>query len=349
MEGFAIAAEDRQRLVLGRGGEGEETHVRLMTTLGHRAEQALQFDLALLLSHFLRPAAQLGAAQHALDLRRRLAGLRAVGLVDDHRVFARGQMALAAFSALLAQLGQLPGHERELLQRGDDDRHAGFQRLGELAGILVDLLHHALTVVELVDGILQLTIQHHAVGDDHHAVEQPLVAFVVQAGQAMRQPGNGVALAAAGRVFDQVGMAYTLAGRLGHHLAHRLQLVIARENQALLANLFAVVRRLLFHIQMQKTGKQVEQAVALQHFFPQVGRFVVAAFAVGRVAGAAVVHTPVEGQEVRGRAGQARGHVRFFGVHRKMRQRAFGEHKDRFAWVTVVPVLVNGVGCRLAR
>ena len=82
--------------------------------------------------------------------------------------------------------GQLPGHEGKLLQRGDDDRHAGFQRLGELARVFVDLLHHALAVVELVDGVLQLAVQHHAVGDDHHAVERPFVAFVVQARQAMR-------------------------------------------------------------------------------------------------------------------------------------------------------------------
>jgi hypothetical protein len=235
VEGLAIAAEDRQRLVFGRRGEGEKAHVRLLASLGHGAEQALKLALALLLGHLPRLAAQLRAAQHTLELRRRLARLRAVRLIDDHRVPARGQMALAAFAALLAQLGQLPGHERKLLQRGDDDRHAGFQRLGELARILVDLLHHALAVVELVNGVLQLPVQHHPVGDDHHAVEHPLIAFVVQAGQAVRQPGNRIALAAAGRVLNQIVMSHTFAGSGCHHLAHRLQLVIAREDQAFLA------------------------------------------------------------------------------------------------------------------
>ncbi|KFB74180.1 MAG: hypothetical protein AW09_000540 [Candidatus Accumulibacter phosphatis] len=299
MEGLAIAAEDRQRLVFGRGGEGEKAHVRLMAPLGHGEEQALQLNFAFLFCHLLRLAAQIRAAEYALEFRRRLARLRAVRLVDDHRVLARGQMALAAFAALLAQPGQLPGHERKLLQRGDDDRHAGFQRLGELARILVDLLHHALAVVELVNGVLQLTVQHHPVGDDHHAVEQPLVAFVVQAGQAVRQPGNRIALAAAGRMLDQIVMSHTFAGSGCHHLAHRLQLVIAREDQAFLANLPAVVGRLLLHIEMQKAGEQVEQAVALQDLFPHVRRLVVARIKVGRVAGSAL-HAPVEGQEVSG-------------------------------------------------
>ncbi len=222
MEGFAAPAKNRQRLVLGGGGEGEEAHIRLLAALGHGTEQALQLDFAFLDGHFLGFLAQLGATQHALELSRRLARLRAVGFVDDHRVLARGKMALAAFPALLAQLGQLPGHERELLQRGDDDRHASFQRFGELARILVDLLHHALAVVELIDGVLQLAVEHHAVGDDDHAVEQPFVAFVVQAGQAMRQPGNGIALATAGGMLHQIVMPHAFTGGGRHHSAHGL-------------------------------------------------------------------------------------------------------------------------------
>ena len=38
-------------------------------------------------------------------------------------------------------------------------------------GALVDFLHHALLVLELVDRVLQLLVQHHAIGDDDDAVE----------------------------------------------------------------------------------------------------------------------------------------------------------------------------------
>ena len=68
-------------------------------------------------------------------------------------------------------------HERELLQRGDDD--PGLlpgQRRGELGGVLVDLLDHAVGVLELVDRVLQLAVQHHPVGDHHHLVEHLVVA-----------------------------------------------------------------------------------------------------------------------------------------------------------------------------
>ena len=163
----------------------------------------------------------------------------------------------------------------------------------------------------------------------------------------MREPGDRVALAAAGRMLDQIVMPHALSGGCRHHLAHRLQLVVARKDQVLLAQLLAVVAGLLFHVEMQEAREQVEQAVALQHFFPHIGRLVVASLGVGRVAGAAV-HAAVEGQEVGGRTGQARGHVRLFGIHREMHQRAPGEHEDRFARVAVVAVLVDGVGGGLA-
>ena len=182
MKGFAIAAEDRQGLVLGCRGEGKETHVRLPTAFGHGAEQALQFHFAFFLSHLLRLSAQRLATQHTLELGCGLTGLGAVRLIDDHGIASGRKVAVAPFAALLVEFCQLTRHERKFLQRGDDDRDAGFQRLGELTRILVDLLNHALAVIELVDGVLQLAIQHHAIGDHDHAVEQPLVAFVMQAG-----------------------------------------------------------------------------------------------------------------------------------------------------------------------
>jgi hypothetical protein len=56
-----------------------------------------------------------------------------------------------------------------------------------------------------------------------------------------------------------------------HHLPHRLQLVVAGEDHRLL-DLLAFVVALLVDLQMEEARQQVEQAVALQHLFPEVGR-----------------------------------------------------------------------------
>ena len=106
--------------------------------------------------------------------------------------------------ALLLQRRERPGDEGELLDGGDDDRRALGQGTGELLGVLVDLLDHAGLVLELVDGRLQLLIEHAPVGDDDDRVKDLLVLGVVQAGQPVREPGNGVRLAGAGRVLDQI-------------------------------------------------------------------------------------------------------------------------------------------------
>jgi hypothetical protein len=59
-------------------------------------------------------------------------------------------------------------------------------------------------VVELVDGVLQLLIEHDAVGHDDDAVEDPLIGGVMQAGEPVGQPADGVALAAASGVLHQI-------------------------------------------------------------------------------------------------------------------------------------------------
>ena len=48
-------------------------------------------------------------------------------------------------------------------------------------------------------------------------------------------------------------------------------------------------------------------------------------------------------------SGQARSHVHLFGIHGKMHQGTLGEEEDRFARVTVVAVLVDGISRCLAR
>jgi uncharacterized Zn-binding protein involved in type VI secretion len=131
-----------------------------------------------------------------------------VRLVDDHR------------EALARQLADAFGDHRELLDGGDDDGLAGLERFLELARGGVDVLHDAEGLLELAHGALQLAVEHFAVGDDDDRVEHPPVAGVVQGRQPVRQPGDGEALAAAGRVLDQVALAGTGEARVGDQAAH---------------------------------------------------------------------------------------------------------------------------------
>ena len=59
-------------------------------------------------------------------------------------------------------------------------------------------------VLELVDRVLQLPVEHHPVGDHHDLVEHLRVGRVVQRREPVREPGDRVRLARPGRVLDQV-------------------------------------------------------------------------------------------------------------------------------------------------
>ena len=80
--------------------------------------------------------------------------------VDDDSTFPRGEHATAFLPALFGHLEELPRDKGKLLHRRDDDRHLVLQCFGELPGAFVDLLHHALAMLELINRVLELLIQH---------------------------------------------------------------------------------------------------------------------------------------------------------------------------------------------
>ena len=79
-----------------------------------------------------------------------------------------------------------------------------------LPSLVDDDLDHALRALEVEERLLQLRVDDVAVGDDQHRVEHLLVVGVVQLGEEVRRPGDGVGLARAGRVLDQVFAARAL-------------------------------------------------------------------------------------------------------------------------------------------
>ena len=126
-------------------------------------------------------------------------GLRAVRLVGDD-----GE-ALALRGRQLAHRFQRKG---EGLDRADDDLLVAGQRLRQFAALAaafaLDRGDHAGGALEVEERLLQLRVDHVAVGDDQHGIEDLLVLRVVQLGKEVRRPGDGVGLARAGRVLDQI-------------------------------------------------------------------------------------------------------------------------------------------------
>ena len=120
------------------------------------------------------------------------------------------------------RMQQAAQYKRKLLQRGNNDLGAINQRISQLLGVLVNGFHHTLRMLNLINGILQLLVQHLAVSNDDNAVEYLLILRIVQTGQAVRQPGNAVSLAAACRMLNQVMVTGILTTRRCHQCSHRI-------------------------------------------------------------------------------------------------------------------------------
>ena len=256
--------------------------------------------------------------------------LRTVRLVDDDGATPGGQCARASRPGLLGHLEQSACDEGELLEGCDDHRNRIVEGLRELPRTLVDPMHDPALVLELVDRILELLIEDDAICDHDDGVEDARVGGIMERREPVGQPPDRVALAASRGMFHEVVVPHALAAGRIHQGAHGLQLVVAREDHGLRLHLAAPVITLRVDLQMDESGEEVEQAVALQHLLPQVGRAVVAARRVRRVSGCSVA-TSVEGEETRGRARETGGHEDGIGVHGEVHQRAALELEDRLA------------------
>ena len=88
-------------------------------------------------------------------------------------------------------------------------------------------------MVELIDGILQLTVQHPAVSDDDDGLEDFLVVVIMQTAEPVGQPRNGIGLAGTGAVLNQIVLARAVSLYIGQQLGHHIQLVIPGEDHPL--------------------------------------------------------------------------------------------------------------------
>ena len=335
---LAVPPEHRERLVLGRRGEREETEVCLPAAFGHVAEELLHVRHAFfggaLPCFFPQPI----SAQHSLEIGCRLAALGAVGFVHDDGATPGGENSRTGCTAFFGHREQPSGDEGKFLQGGDDHRHGAFQRFGEFPRASLDSLHHSESVFELVNRVLELLVQDNAVRDDDHAVEHAFIRGVVQGGEPMREPADRVALAAAGRVFHQIVVPRFFAARGVHQQPNRLELVVAREDHRLDLDPVPVFVALLVHLQVNESGQKVEEALPLKHLLPQVRRSVSPPLRVRRVPASAVA-TPVEWKKAGRLTGEAGRHEHRLGVHGEVHEGAALELEDGFAGVAIVLVL----------
>lgn len=135
------------------------------------------------------------------------AGLRAMGLVGDDREvpFLEGRVLL-----------DLLQHEGKRLNRHDDDGLSLDQRLRKLLGfcplpfLAVDTSHHAFPMLELIDRVLELVVEQRAVGDDEDRVENLVPRLVVERGELMRRPRDGIRFPRSGGMLPEILMARPL-------------------------------------------------------------------------------------------------------------------------------------------
>ena len=115
--------------------------------------------------------------------------------------------------------------ERELLHRRDDDLLAAFEEFPKVTGML-GMPHSRGHLRELLDGVANLPVEHPAVRDHDHRIEDRQ-AVLLQTDELVCQPGDGVALAAAGRMLDQIARPGATCPCIGEELSHHVELVIA--------------------------------------------------------------------------------------------------------------------------
>ena len=289
-----------------------------------------------------------------------------MGLVHDHRVAALGDFRLPRLRSRLllgacrllrvgtGNVQQTTQHEGEFLQRRNHDPGAVDQGFRELPAVAVDGLDDALRMLDLIDGVLELAVEHAPIRDHHDAVEALAILVVVQARQAMGEPRDAVGLAAAGGVLDQVVLARAFLASRRDDLPHRIELVIAREDHGLGGDAplttLAVLGLLLPGLDEQKMPKDVEKAVAPEHVLPEVAGAV--AGGMLRVPGAAFnlarLVAAVEGQEMGLGTRKPRRHVDLVRIGREMHQRAGIEAKERGTGIPVILVLAHRMAPALA-
>ena len=284
-------AEYLQSLVLRSRGEGEVAGIGQEPLGLHQPIDLVLGGLCLLLSACL--------PQRHGHRSRGTAPLARMGLVDDKGELATSMLIVDGVKDV-----------RKLLDGGDDDPFALLEQRTEAFGT-VGVTHDGADLGKLLDGVPDLSVQNSPVGDDDHRIEER-TAGVLQPDQLMDQPRDGVRLAAARRMLDQILGPDSPPGGVSQQLAHHFQLVVAGPY------LFSSLASRLVILRLHELGvvlNDVDQSVAGENAIPQVVGF--EAVGVRRIP-RPVVPPTVERQEPGCLAAKVCAELHFVVVYREM-------------------------------
>lgn len=90
---------------------------------------------------------------------------------------------------------------------------------------MLGVAHRRADLGELLDGVPDLLVQDHAIGDDDDRVEDVGVVLP-QADELERQPSDGVGLAAPSRMFNKIATPGTMLGHVRQELSYDVELVV---------------------------------------------------------------------------------------------------------------------------
>ena len=233
-----------------------------------------------------------------------------MGLVDDD-----GKM-------LLLQALHAVNDKGELLDGGGDDFCIAVQCNRKVSRITL-VIHHAdkaSFMLHAHNGLLELPVYNNTVGDDDHVIKDDFVVSIVETRQAVRQPSDGVRLTGTCAVLYQIVLGRAVFPNVCQQLPNRIQLVVARENQALAAFYFSGrLIDLLIDRYKDKAADEVEDGILGQNILPHIRDAVlVLKGRIARSGGDPVSIAHIERQEEGRVTGQLRGHIDLFQVHRKV-------------------------------
>jgi len=199
--------------------------------------------------------------------------------------------------------------------------------------------HRSRDLSELLDGVLDLLIEDAPVGDHNDRIEK--VGFVLlKPDQLMSQPSNGVGLAAAGRMLDQIALAHAVLADRSEQLADHVELVIPGEN--LITFLLAGFLVFVFH-HLGVVFDDVGQPLAGEDALPEVTSL--EPLRIGRIA-STIVPALVEREKPGGFALEIGAEEDLLIIHREVHQTA-PELEQQLPRIAVASVLLDGVVDRL--
>ena len=156
---------------------------------------------------------------------------------------------------------------------GGDDFCIAVQSNRKVSGIAL-VIHHAnkaSLVLHTHNGLLELPVYNNSVSDDDHVIKDDFIVSIVETRQAVRKPSDGIRLAGTCAMLYQIVLSCAVFPDVCQQLPNRIQLVVARENQALASlHLPCSLIDLLVDCHKDKAADEVEDGILGQNILPHI-------------------------------------------------------------------------------